>query len=285
MLKNAANAARGHEAISVRLLRDRLTWPDLLPDDEGVSNSSIEVTTIHQSKGLEYDDVRLVETDQDVDGVRDAGESDDVGLLEEANVLFVALSRAGSTFERLVWNGAKYLYPKTFGKDEHVRWCNWRKTGSRLEIGLSCDILPTSFVSSDIHDSAEVVGENQAWLAKNIAQLRGHKVVLVKTLMPGSSNKFIYYIYLQEDKEPTTLLGCTRPQLTFDLLSIFTIYGKGKKYALPSRIFNLRIADVVSMAGSGDALKSVFEPWKQSGLWVGIRIHGLGFFKTWVRRS
>lgn len=285
MLKIAANSARGQEAVSIRTLRDRLTWPDLLPDDEGVPNSSIEVTTIHQSKGLEYDDVRLVEADRDANCVRDAGESDDVGLLEEANILFVALSRAGRSFERLEWAGAKYLYPKQFGPNEHTRWCNWRKDGGRLEIGLSCDVSPTSFVSTEIHESAEAAGETQAWLAENIATLRGHKVVLVKMLIPGSSNKFIYYIYLQEDSKPTKLLGCTRQQLTFDLLSVLKIYGKGKKYVLPNNIFNLRIADVISMAGTGDVLKSVHEPWKQSGLWVGVKIHGLGFFKTWVGRS
>ena len=92
MLALAAQSRRGQDSISIATLRERLSWPDLLPDDEGVLGSSIEITTVHQSKGLEYDRVSIVREERDE--TRDAGERDDGGLLEEANVLFVALSRA-----------------------------------------------------------------------------------------------------------------------------------------------------------------------------------------------
>ena len=154
-----------------------------------------------------------------------------------------------------------------------------------MEIGLPGDVSPPSFVSTTSFGSNEEAREAQAWLAKNANSIRGRKVVLVKNLVEGSRNKFIYHIHLQEDREPTRFLGATKPQLTFDLLSVFKIYGRGSKFVLPGRIFNLRIADVVSMSGVGEHLSHLHEPWNKSGLWSGVRIHGLGFFKPRKRGS
>lgn len=285
LLKTAAPSSRGQESISIGTLRERLQWPDLLPDDEGVLKSSIEITTVHQSKGLEYDRVNIVREERNE--VRDAGERDEGGLLEEANVLFVALSRAGESFERLDGIGNNRIYKANFGNNERVRWCDWwgAGRGCQVEIGLPGDVSHPSFVSSACFESNEEARESQAWLATNADLIRGRKVVLVKNLVEGSRNKFIYHIHLQEDGKPTRFLGVTRPQLTFDLLSVFKMYGRGSKFVLPGRIFNLRIADVVSMSGMGEQLSQLHEPWSSSGLWSGVRIHGLGYFKPKKRGS
>lgn len=279
LLKTAAPSRLGQESISVGTLRERLQWPDFLPDDEGVMKSSIEITTVHQSKGLEYDRVSVVREERNE--VRDAGERDAGGLLEEANVLFVALSRAAEIFERLDDAGKHTMYKRSFGNDERIRWCDWWGVGRgcQVEIGLPGDVSHPSFVSTACFASNEEARISQAWLAKNAELIRGRKVVLVKNLAQGSGNKFVYHIHLQEDGKPTRFLGLTRPQLTFDLLSVFKIFGHGSKFVLPSRIFNLRIADVISMSGSGEQMSQLHEPWRKSGLWSGIRIHGLGYFK------
>lgn len=276
VLKRAAGSSRGADAVSIKLLRERLRWPDLLPDDEGLPATSIEVTTIHQSKGLEYDEVGILETDG---GNHDLPSDDDIALREEANILFVGLSRAGDAFDRLIWDGRKIPRKYTFGKEERVRWCSRNRSGGFwVEMGLTGDVDPTSFVSSDQFESEESAGESQSWLARNATTLRGCKVVLVKWQLPGVKRKYVYRIHLQENGQPARLLGCTRQQLTFDLFAAFKIF-KCKGYGLPKHIYNLRIADVISLAGNGDDIASVYNPWNQSGLWVGIRTHGLGFFK------
>lgn len=279
LLKTAAPSSLGQESISIGTLRERLQWPDLLPDDVGVLKSSIEITTVHQSKGLEYDRVNIVREERPE--IRNPHERDAGGLLEEANVLFVALSRAGDLFGRLDDAGNHTMYKRSFGNGERIRWCDWWGIGRgcQVEIGLPGDVSHSSFVSTACFESNEEARASQAWLAKNAELIRGRKVVLVKNRVDGCGNKFIYHIHLQVDGKPAQLLGLTRPQLTFDLLALFKIYGGGAKFVLPSRIFNLRIADVISMFGSGEQLSQLHEPWRRSGLWSGIRVHGLGYFK------
>ncbi|NHA14142.1 UvrD-helicase domain-containing protein [Thioalkalivibrio sp. XN279] len=285
LLKTAAPSLRGQESISIATLRERLQWPDLLPDDEGVLKSSIEITTVHQSKGLEYDLVNIVREERNE--VRDAGHLNEGGLLEAANVLFVALSRAGESFERLEGGGNNRIRKASFGQNQRNRWCEWWGSGRgcQVEIGLPGDVSQPSFVSTVCFDSNKEARASQAWLAKSAELIRGRKVVLVKSVVEGARNQFIYKIYLQQDGEPNRLLGLTRSQLTFDLLSVFKIFGNGAKFVLPSRIFNLRISDVISMSGSGEQLSQIHEPWRKSGLWCGIRIHGLGYFKPKRRRA
>jgi DNA helicase II / ATP-dependent DNA helicase PcrA len=279
MLKTAAPSEQGKESVSIGTLRQRLQWPDVLPDDEGVLRSSIEITTVHQSKGLEYDRVKLVW------GARDekssGGDKDEGGLLEEANVLFVALSRASGSFERIEGIENRKIYKATFGHDERTRWCNWWGVGRgcQVEIGLPGDISNLSFVSKSSFPSQEEALESQEWLARNAESIRGRKVVLVKKLAEGSDNQFIYSIHLQEAEMPARFLGITQSQLTYDLLSVFNMYGKGTRITLPARIFNLRVADVISMSGVGEQLSRLHKPWGRSGLWSGVRVHGLGYFK------
>lgn len=285
LLCKGVNVTGGEAAITMEAVRERVSWLDFLPDDEGVSRRGLEVLTIHQSKGMEYEVVALVDDDPpdgESPGVATAKEPSVEEIEEEANVLFVALSRASKKLAVISPDGLYPLTQKPFDKGSRSRCFAWKNGWVNLEMGLRGDINPGSFVDPALHGGDQGVTELQDMLAKTAADLIGHKVVLVRTLLPGQSGKFVYDIHLQKDQKPGQKLGQTLPQLTFDILNI--IQGPKYSYPLPGRIFNLRIADVVTYAGLTEAGTGRSSPWRESGLWVGITLHGIGSFKTYQKK-
>jgi len=93
-LTAAAGTSPEAPSIIVSELAKRMSWPDAFPDDEGVADSGLCISTIHQSKGREFDLVAIMERDPE----RTPAESDPE---EEACVGFVALSRAAKRVVRL----------------------------------------------------------------------------------------------------------------------------------------------------------------------------------------
>ena len=89
----------------------------------------------------------------------------------------------------------------------------------------------------------------------------------------------MWHIHLQEADQPAQLIGRTGSQLKFDLLDI--LYGRG--FALPRRIFNLRIAGVGTV--SSDAEFALEDPYRTSRLWLGVSLFGTGDFKTYKRQG
>ena len=86
-------------------LRSRLNWPDSFPDDQLAGEDGLLVTTIHQSKGLEFDIVTVLDAPRN-EGDRTGGEGDDASVLEEAKVNYVAVTRAGRELNRMDGEGA-----------------------------------------------------------------------------------------------------------------------------------------------------------------------------------
>lgn len=119
---------------------------------------------------------------------------------------------------------------------------------------------------------------------RNASGLRGHKVILVRGNGVEDSSRardVRYDIHLQDGKQAGLLLARTTQHVTFDLLDM--LWEKG--YSLPNRIFNLRINDVVTMTGHGEANQSIPDPWRSSRLWLGVTLSGTGDFKTWKRNG
>ena len=276
-LCRASGAPEGANNIQLPDLRARLNWPDAFPDDQIAGEDGLVVTTIHQSKGLEFDIVTVLdaplddpEEDTDVDG------PDDPSLLEEANVHYVAITRAGRELNRL--EGAElYRAPRTWQlSNDRERLCHWRNGWMNLEMGLRGDVDPFGFVDPDLHDGTDAVGELQDFLLHNACSLQGRKVMLCKR---ANNGKAVWHIHLQEADRPALLIGQTGSQLTFDLLDM--LYGRG--FALPSRIYNLRIAGVGTV--SSDAEFPLDEPYRTSRLWLGVSLFGTGDFRTYKRKG
>jgi len=279
LLVLASDAGAGTTSISLQDLRNRLDWADLFPDDDNTPAGTIQIMTVHQSKGMEFGAVTVLEH-----SVNDEREADLTphAAAEEASVIFVALTRAGKILKRIPI-GAN-LYPLTlrsFNGGTRKRWDYWRNGWINMEMGIAGDVSATGFVDLRIHESKEKVAELQEFLALNVAGLRGRKIVLCKMHLPDSDNKFVYGIHLQEYSKSARLLGITSEQLTYDLLSRVWDHG----YALPSKIMNLRIMDVVTMGLDGAANEGVAPQWASSGLWLGVNIYGTGDFKPFKRNG
>lgn len=275
-LARASGAPDSASAINLPDLRNRLEWPDSFPDDQVPGDAGVLITTIHQSKGMEFDNVALLEPQ-----VR-AEESAAQNHLEEAYVGFVAVTRAGRQLGRLpatvIHSPTK---PRTF-KGGRVRQYLWRKMVN-LQMGLQGDIDPVSFVDATVHGGPVEVGAIQTLLCENAVNWRGRKVILQQVRSDSGRAKDIRYeIRLQMDnKEEGLLLGRTSAQVTYDLLD--TVWEPG--YSMPRSIYNLRIADVISMTFPGELAEGVPEPWQSSRLWLGISLIGSGDFKTWRRNG
>ena len=275
-LARASGDADSTTAIDLNALRERINWPDSFPDDQIPDEAAIYIMTIHHAKGMEFDNVALLESKAS------EGRAPNDDPLEQANVGFVAITRAGRHLGRL---------PATCIYQAPHQW-EWKGRTRQLsigpmfnfQIGISGDLEPSSFVNSLLHGGDDQVGVLQKALGERIAELRGHKVFLkraVTNLLSTRVRDTLYDIHLQDDTQSGLMIGRTTSQLTHDLLKL--LWAKGNH--LPSNIYNLRIADVVTVAGGGDIPESVPDPWRSSRLWLGISLTGTGDFKTGKRNG
>lgn len=268
-LMQASGAPADGTSLDLPALRARLAWPDSFPDDQPLVDDALIVTTVHQSKGMEFDIVTLLDKSRDGEGLQSEGPG------EEASVGYVAVTRAARALRR---SGGDELYPAPRDwkfPGGRSRLCHWRNGWLNLEIGQPGDIDPVSFVDPALHGGKAGVDDLQVFLLENARALEGHKVVLCRQYEEG---KVHWAIHLQDDDRPGKLLGRTAPYLTYDLLSILHDQG----LSLPWRIFNLRISAVGTLTSDADC--ALDEPDRTSRLWLGISLFGIGDIKT-GRRS
>lgn len=276
-LLRASGASDMATVVDTAALRSRLDWPDSFPDDHSIDSAAVCITTVHQAKGMEFDNVALLDQRER----RDA--EPPVDPLEAAHVGFVAVTRAGTHLGRLP-TGCIYEPPtKRELRGGRVRQVLWRKMVN-VQMGLPGDVDPLSFVDVDIHGGETGVKDLQQSLLSNARLWRGRRVVLhkVDTAQDSARARDVRYeIRIQEEDRPGQLIGRTSWQLTEDLLDL--LWGPG--YALPRDIYNLRIAEIITTCEAGDIPSSVPEPWRTSRLWLGIALIGTGDFKTWRRNG
>lgn len=276
-LARASGASDSATSIDLDELRKRLDWPDSFPDDQVREEAAVYITTIHQAKGMEFDNVALLDARER----KDDDKPDDP--LEEANVGFVAVTRAGRQLSRLP---SSCIYRAPAQRRFHngrVRQVSWGKMVN-VQIGLPGDVEVSSFVDTGVHNSEAAVEAVQKALLSHASDWRGHKVVLKQVSAvegSGRARDARYEICLQMSDGDGLLLGRTAGQVTLDLLDL--LWDRG--YALPRVIFNLRIAEVISTCANADPPTSVPDPWHSSGLWLGVSLSGTGDFKTWKRHG
>ena len=275
-LARASGAPDTTDLIELVDLRARLNWPDSFPDDQDESDARIFITTIHQAKGMEFDNVTLVETKER------KGSDSPADPLEEANVGFVALTRAGRQLVRLPSQSIFTPPASRDFKHGRSRQVHWPKPVTKMfnfQIGLSGDVDALSFVDPDFMGGIDAVEATQSDLVRDASDWRGNKVLLRKT--DGAARDARYEIRLVLPDGRDRLLGRTSAQVTHDLLDLLWKAG----FSLPRTLYNLRIADVVTMCANDELPESVPEPWRSSRLWLGITLAGTGDFKTWKRRE
>lgn len=273
-LAQASGSPNDATAIDVSQLRERLAWPDAFPDDQPLTDDGMIVTTVHQSKGMEFESVTLLEPSDagNAEGKEEAKAESDEKLGERASVAYVAITRAGKHLDRA---GSEQIFRapthwEFAGGRSRLR--SWRKNWINLEMGLRGDIDPNGFADPALLGGGSGVEDLQAFLLANARALQGRKVMLCKQYVDGNCE---WHIHLQEGKKPGRLIGRTANQLSLDLLSI--LYKQGWK--LPSTIMNLRISTVGTV--TSDVTGHLGEPERTSGLWLGVGLFGTGDFQLW----
>ena len=275
-LCRASGAPESATRVRISDLLSRLDWPDAFPDDQISGEDGLLVTTIHQSKGLEFDIVTVLDTPRRAIEYTGTDGRDRVSVAEEANVYYVAVTRAGHELTRM---DGKELYeaPQTrklaSGRE---RLCHWKNNWMNVEVGLNGDLDPFGFVDSDFHGGAKAVAKLQEYLLLGARRLLGHKVMLVKHIY---GRKAVWHVHIQTSEDrPGLLIGRTSAQVAIDLLDL--LWSRG--YGLPNRIFNLRIAAVGTVTANADF--PLDEPYRNSRLWLGVSLFGTGDFKTFRRK-
>jgi len=267
-LQKCLKAPPNSTSIDLEKLRERLRWADFLPDDEKLpKGETLEITTVHQSKGREFDNVILLDS-----SLADAGMSEQE-MEEEARVIYVGMTRSRRFVK--VWLPATKMdmYSKNLwkGRSRLVR----QYPGSmKMEAGLRRDINTFSFV--DPVSVGEDPASFQNYLWSNREELVGRKVVLVKTLT--APEKVEYRICLQVDGKPGKVLGSMAECFREEMLGAHKLAAK--RYGLPGQIYNLRISSVCSYSAQSQETTAIPAPWSSSGFWLGISLTGLGLFKV-----
>lgn len=273
-MAQASGASDDATAIDIVQLRERLVWPDAFPDDQTLAEDGVIVTTVHQSKGMEFDAVTLLEPSDagnvDDDEGAEAGRDEELG--ERASVVYVAMTRAGKSLDRV---GPDQIFRAPVYREfagGRSRLCSRRKNWINLEMGLAGDVDPTGFADPALLGGVVGVEDLQAFLLSHVGALSGRKVMLCKQYADGKAE---WHIHLQEGSKPGRLIGRTANQLSLDLLSI--LHKQGNK--LPSTIMNLRISSVGTVTSDGSV--RLDEPERTSGLWLGVGLFGTGDFQIW----
>jgi DNA helicase II / ATP-dependent DNA helicase PcrA len=270
--------------ISMKDLISRLRWPDSLPDDIYEDNDEvIMLTTVHQSKGQEYDNV-LVFRDRLAEQSR---ASDDPG--EEARITYVASSRARSSISAIEDALFVNLRKRKTGSEARERWYgmkienvkNRRRYLHHLEIGIKGDIDEYSFANTVLLGGETNVREFQKYLTVNALPLKGEKIILKKnTVNCNGDRKVFYKVYLgRHDGE--TLIGLTNEQLSLDLLSL----RPRDDLKLPKEIHGLRISEIYSFVSDNNNRDNIAEPFSKSGIWLCASVYGIGQYEYYYYRG
>lgn len=279
-LARAAGEQASATSLDLQVLRTRLQWCDLLPDDEDIARQVVHVMTIHQSKGMEFDAVALM-----ANKVTERTFISDAEKVEAANVLFVGMSRAAKQLFRIP-SDQDYSSLKCMKfKKKRKRWCGWRAGSASLEVGLAGDIDPVSFIDSRVVGGEQQVSKKdvphvQQKLAEDAHVLMGQEVCLCRWPTPGNPDAFVYRIHLLIDGQPELAIGAASEQLTHDLLHMIHRHG----YVLPPTLMGLRISDVVTFGQQQELPQTAAQPWATSGLWLGVNLVGAAYFALTKRR-
>lgn len=258
-LESLTSARRN--TLNLNEIREALAGGYRLPDEiyEG-HRENIVISTIHQSKGREYDSVLFLRPD-------DWRREEDI--FEEAKVFYVAITRAKNqlfAIERK--KSGTYL---TSSKSNSGRWTELaiRKAGRRtlvsVEIGMEKDIDEQSFVDGEL---LSVPAENQEYIKKEV---RPGDPVEVRWV----EGEREYYGIFHEKR----LLGKMSPGFLRDIKNVMDgVYGKSVNR--PTSFEEVYVDRIFSVVKKPETIRtSVDDPWAGNGVWYAVGIAGMGLVR------
>jgi DNA helicase II / ATP-dependent DNA helicase PcrA len=263
---------RERRDLNVRELRRRLYRGYRLPDeaDAGLytGGSRLSLSTIHASKGREFDHVVLLEQSGSM-LVQEKGAN-----REEARVLYVASTRAREALNRFSRDGIPSRMWKAECQNGRQRWL--AQTGSNyvfMEIGLGNDIDPVSHVSRYIHGSPSIAIQFQHLLwerARSGTRLYIHKY-------RQRSNTFFRIRFDESEEISNQDFAQTSLSFLADLREVLR-QQMGGRFSYPSYWSTVRVSRVVTEVLPGEP-DHIFAPFDESRFCIGIRVKGMVYIK------
>ncbi|PSJ30252.1 DNA helicase [Streptosporangium nondiastaticum] len=260
----AAARGTGRGTLDVARLRGLVAerrFPDELADPEP---APLIVSTVHRSKGLEFDRVVLL-TPPTVTELR--RRDDELDVPAEARALYVAMTRAREDLYRVA-------APDTVTVLKHKptgRWYRgvpnprhkWRRDGVEVRAGDVCNQEPAGAL-----DDASGV---QSYLLERVRP--GDTVTFrLRDTLPMGPEQSPRYAVLHEGRE----IGDASEGFRSDLYALLKV-GTTWEVQWPGEISGLRIDCLESVAGSTAA--GVNAGLGERGVWIAPRISGIGRFR------
>lgn len=263
----------GREGLSldVDLLANRLYQGQRLPDDADAylypGDDNLHISTIHSSKGREFDHVVVLPPDD----TREQTEP-----LEEARVLYVAATRAREKLTQLDRGGLPRLW-SVQTKSGRRRWLAHqpRKGFYFIELGLNGDVERGSAANIYVNNSRSGAIESQEtiWKIKP-----GDEIFIRKE----RRKRYTYYrIYHGEDEEKKYPLGQLSLGFKRDLGEIMKSLTKEDIFRYPSYFQRIQVAAVVTEVLEPFP-QTIHAPFSNSRFCLGLRLRGMGYL--WQRR-
>lgn len=239
-----------HETIFIKPLNSEIDAEDII------------LSTIHRSKGREIDHVIVV--------IQNALIADEDEARQEARTLYVALTRAKNRIFRMSEKGSRGII-KIESQERWVRAIGKGFTG--IEIGLEGDIDPHSFVSMEIHENdIQDIRDNQHDLWTNVRPSMQAELSLYK--FDGGLPK---YLVKAEIDDNFVIVGATSEKFGRSLKNCIEEIKQRSisKKDFPNKIDHLWVKEVVTEIGDLGH-KDVPREFRSTGMWLGIRLEGLG---------
>ncbi|MDX2646431.1 UvrD-helicase domain-containing protein [Streptomyces sp. PA03-1a] len=246
-----------------RLVAER-RFPDELADPEP---ARLVVSTVHRSKGLEFDRVVLLAPPTVAELRR---RNDELDVPGEARALYVAMTRAREDLYRVAApDTVTVLRHKPTG-----RWYRgvpnarhkWRRDGVEVRAGDVCALAPA--------DALNDASGTQSYLLEQVRP--GDAVTFrLRDTLPMGPEQSPRYALLHAGRE----VGDASEAFRSDLYSVLKV-GTNWEIRWPEEISGLRIDCLESVAGSTAA--GANSGLGDHGVWIAPRISGIGRFRRSV---
>ncbi|WP_181871104.1 UvrD-helicase domain-containing protein [Sphaerisporangium album] len=252
---------RRDDALDLSIVRRRLLQGDFPDELIQQASESLTVSTIHRVKGLEFDQVIVVDPG-------DAPDDDPIEQAERARLLYVAMTRPRDLL--IYVKPVTKLSPGRLKRLHDGRWAEIGFKGHHLGVEIRPDDV-------NAEDPAGTVGfkgdprEIQSYLASQVQA--GDPVALVQ--LPRLSSEDVPRYTLEHEGRR---IGVTADAFAKALRTLLP--GRGRR--LPSRVKELRVDSLETVLGREVAGVNAGLGW--SGVWLRPRITGLGRF-DWAREQ
>lgn len=258
-----------HDDLNLEVLRARLRKGAQLPDEaDGLlekSEKPMSLSTVHASKGREYDHVVILQPNSTYERHKE----DDA--LDESRVLYVAATRARDELSRLNRDGIPKQMRRFTPPSGRARWLTWSEDSrvAYLELGLPSDIFATQYVETTSFASLTETRRAQQGIWDLI-----HPGAALEIQKVQGSGRTIYQVVVRKaNGEPVKLVNLS-PAFWKDYYSIMDTLHNGNPYHHPLVWMQVR-----AVARTSEVLpaypEDVFKPYERSGFCLGLRMKGL----------